>query len=199
MGLLTIPTLGHGLESWDAVFNAIINILVAGPFPLKEYADFASLPAAASYPRCVAMTLKPLCVWVSDPVGPSATPRWVPINGVGINHTSLVLSGTSTTWTAAFAAKHGRKGVAGRVTTAITASAGTTFDVGNHAAADPDMYAAGVLFALNMTFEDVATADPRGWSTTAQDVVVTCGGGGSFTAGVLSLYAFYDRTFAPPT
>lgn len=49
------PTdLAHGQESWDSTANGNLDVAFDGPYPLKEYANFAALPAAASYDRCIA-------------------------------------------------------------------------------------------------------------------------------------------------
>jgi hypothetical protein len=40
---------------WDATIDDNFDVLVGGPFPIKEYANFAALPAAgADNARCVA-------------------------------------------------------------------------------------------------------------------------------------------------
>jgi hypothetical protein len=49
-------SLVNGQEGWDAVLRDLIDAMLKRPFPVAEYADFASLPAAASYDRCLACT-----------------------------------------------------------------------------------------------------------------------------------------------
>jgi hypothetical protein len=127
-------------------------------------------------------------LWVSTGTG------WVPTGIAVAVHETAALSGSSVTWTGAFPAGVRRIGVAGRVTTEVTGA--TSIDVGDHGAADADRYAAGVALAAGTTFADAATADPGGWSATAQDVVLTANGS-DFTAGVVRLYAFYLPTFPP--
>lgn len=43
-------------QAWDALFKDYLRALVARPFPLAEYANFAALPAANQYDRCLAVT-----------------------------------------------------------------------------------------------------------------------------------------------
>ena len=177
-----------GVNAWNGIANDNFAKLANAPLPFKEYADFASLPAAGSYDRCVAVTISPPKAWISN------GSAWLPLGLDVAVHQTAALSGASVTWTAAFPAGVRRVGVAGRVTTAVTGATGT--NVGDHAAADPDRYAANVAVALGTTFKDAATADPGGWSSTAQDVVLTAVGP-NFSGGVFRLYAFYIATFAP--
>lgn len=186
----TLTDIEHGQQSWDNTLNDDLDVIGSGPFPIKEYADKTALDAAppSSYDRCLAVTASPPMLWISTGTG------WVPTGIAVAVHQTAALSGGSVTWTAAFPAKVRRIGVAGRATTAVTGATGT--DVGDHGAADPDRYAANVAVALGTTFADAATADPGGWSSTAQDVVLTAVGS-NFTGGVFRLYAFYIPTFAP--
>lgn len=111
--------------------------------------------------------------------------------------TTLTMNGATETWVDAFPAGVRRLGVTGRVTTVIAGSGGiASFMVGNEGAVDPDMYATGIALAAGTTFADVATADPGGWSATAQDVVVTPDVG-AFTSGALKLRAYFIRQTAP--
>jgi hypothetical protein len=181
----------HGEQSWDTDIDDNLKAILDGPFPIKEYADFASLPAAAAYDRCLAVTISPPMVWISDGAA------WRP---TGMNckvSTSGAMVGATVTIANAFPAGVRQIGVAGRVTTLITASGGgATMNVGDHGGADPDRYATGVAFAAGTTWADAATADPGGWNAAARDVVLAPDVG-AFTAGVVKIYAFYLSTFAP--
>lgn len=184
--------ISHGQQSWDTTVNANMAKLTGAPIPIKEYANLAALLAAGPAPthdHCLAVTTSPAMLWISTGTG------WVPTGiAVAVHSTGALPAAATYTWTAAFPAKVRRIGVAGRVTTLITGA--TSVDVGNHAAAVPDMYANDVAVALDTTFADAATVDPGGWSATAQDVVLTANGG-NFSAGVMRLYAFYIPTHAP--
>lgn len=57
-----------GQEGWDAILRDQLAAILSGPFPVKEYADFASLPAASSYERCLAATVDSNKLWFSDGV-----------------------------------------------------------------------------------------------------------------------------------
>lgn len=46
----------NGQEAWDAVLRDLLTGIVSQPFPVAEYADFASLPTASNYDRCLACT-----------------------------------------------------------------------------------------------------------------------------------------------
>lgn len=104
------------------------------------------------------------------------------------------LSGGTATATGLFPAKVLQLGVVARVVTLITGA--TTFDIGD--GSDQDRYANDIPLTANTqtTFVD-ATADPRGWSATAGNVVLTANGS-SFTAGAVRLTAFY-MDFVGPT
>ena len=109
----------------------------------------------------------------------------------------LAMNGATETAAGIFPAKVNRLGVSFRVTELVTFSGGgATFDIGDHGAADPDMYAAAVAPALNTNGANVATADPRGWSLTAQDVVLTPDVG-AFTAGKVKIRAYFTRETPP--
>lgn len=61
------PTLlTNGMESWDAFLRDLLATAFSGPLPVKEYADFSSLPAAGSYDRCLAATVSPAKLWFSQ-------------------------------------------------------------------------------------------------------------------------------------
>lgn len=187
----TLYYVDAGIESWDVLLNALNDVIALTPFPIKEYADFASLPAANLYDRCLAVTISPPAVWISDGTA------WRP---TGMNckvSVSAAMVGATVTIANAFPAGVRQIGVSGRVTTLITASGGgVSMMVGDHGSADPDRYAAGIAFAAGTTFADVATADPGGWNAAARDVVLAPDAG-AFTAGVVKVYAFYLSTFAP--
>jgi len=185
-----------GIEGWDAILNDNLGVLRDTPFPPVEYANFAALPAAASYDRCLAVTTDDSRLWISNGA------YWVPVEygstsgaytkADGSEASSGALSGASYTFTGLFPAKVFHLGVSGRVTTLIAGA--TSFDVGD--GTDVDMYAAGVAVAAGTTFADAATADPSGWTLAAGDVVLTAVGG-NFTAGVVTAVAHFLRTVAP--
>ncbi|MCZ2418684.1 MAG: hypothetical protein LC123_02415 [Burkholderiales bacterium] len=47
----------QGQNSWDSTINDNFGLIFNTPLPPKQYADYASLPAASSYDRCVAMVV----------------------------------------------------------------------------------------------------------------------------------------------
>ena len=51
-----INALVNGMEGWDAILRDLLAAVLSNPIPIAEYADFASLPAAGSYDRCMATT-----------------------------------------------------------------------------------------------------------------------------------------------
>ena len=56
----------HGTESWDTTINDNSDIMLDGPFPIKEVANIAALPAAASFDRCLVATTDSSTLWISD-------------------------------------------------------------------------------------------------------------------------------------
>lgn len=200
----TISDLEQGLESWAAFINDTLKAaLVEAPFPIMEYADYSSLPTAGSYDRCLAVTTDTSELWISDGTNWRLVSDFsLDTSGgrmrIGKQTTELTgLTGATVTWSGAFPAGVRQLGVAGRVTTPITASGGgTTLNVGDHGSADPNRYASGIAFAAGTTFKDAATADPTGWAATAQDVVLSPDVG-AFTAGAVRLVAFYLESVAP--
>jgi hypothetical protein len=186
------------VQGWDALINNFMDLVTDAPFPIKEYANAAALPAAsAANERCVAITVQPPQMWISNG---SAWLQMAP--GLSINSSELTLAGATTTFANAFPAKVRQIGVSGRVTQLVTSGDGADgLIVGDHGAADPDRYTAAIAFALNTVFEDAATADPGGWNAAARDIVVTAttGGapGGTFSGGKVRLFAFYIATKAP--
>lgn len=46
-----------GIEAWDALLRDFLTAICKAPFPVAEYANLASLPAAGSYDRCMASTV----------------------------------------------------------------------------------------------------------------------------------------------
>jgi len=47
----------NGQEGWDAHLRDLITAILKAPLPVAEYADFAALPAATSFDRCMAATV----------------------------------------------------------------------------------------------------------------------------------------------
>lgn len=56
----------HGQESWDTTVNDNMDILVDGPLPIKEVANIAALPSAATHDRCIVATTDSGELWISD-------------------------------------------------------------------------------------------------------------------------------------
>ena len=82
-------------------------------------------------------------------------------------------------------------GVTVRVTTTITASAGTTFDIGVAGATTRYNPGAGApVFAAGTTGVSPGTTNPTIYGTAAA-IRFTCGGAGSFTAGVVRVTVHY--------
>lgn len=50
-------TLVSAMEGWDALLRDLLTAIAKAPFPVAEYADLASLPAAGSHDRCLACTV----------------------------------------------------------------------------------------------------------------------------------------------
>lgn len=59
-------SLVNGMEGWDAVLRDLIAAIVSAPFPVAQYADFASLPDATAYDRCIAATSSDNKLWFSN-------------------------------------------------------------------------------------------------------------------------------------
>lgn len=55
-----------GLEGWDAILRDLLAAIVTNPFPVAQFVDFASLPAASSYERCLAATSSDNKLWFSN-------------------------------------------------------------------------------------------------------------------------------------
>lgn len=66
----------HGQQSWDVDLQANFDLLENSVIPIPEYSSFSTLPSAASYDECVALTQDTQQLWVSDGV------RWLPVNGI---------------------------------------------------------------------------------------------------------------------
>lgn len=115
---------------------------------------------------------------------------------IRVSTTTVNLSGATSTATGLFPAKCIQLGVTYRVTTLATSGdGGTSINVGD--GSDPDRYGATIAFAAGTTGDlDDATADPRGWSASAGDVVFTCNGG-TFSGGVVRVCAHYIDLTAP--
>lgn len=43
-------------EAWDALLRDILAAIAVTPFPVPQFADFASLPDPTAYDRCMATT-----------------------------------------------------------------------------------------------------------------------------------------------
>lgn len=59
-------TLANGMESWDAYLRDLLNSILKAPLPVHEVANFAALPAAGSYDRCLACTIDTNKLWFSS-------------------------------------------------------------------------------------------------------------------------------------
>jgi hypothetical protein len=196
----TLTDVEHGQQSWDATINDNNDVITGGPFPLKQYANFAALPAAgADNVDCLAVTEDTDELWISDGTNwRHYGPGHVNLNGArGLLKTDTTLlsalSGATATWTNAFPAGAIRLGVAGRVTTLITGA--TSFDVGD--GSDQDRYANDKAVALNTTFTPAdGTATPLEWAAAASNVVLTANGS-NFTGGAVRLVAYYLQLTAP--
>lgn len=195
----SLTNLLAGIEGWDSIFNDDMAVL-AGPFPVKEYANFAALAAVdpANYTRCIAATTNDHRLWISNGVA------WVPVGGGGSTYgahtlqkvaeaTSGALSGAAYTFTGLVPASVFCLGISVRVTTLIEGA--TTFDIGD--GADVDRYGAAIALAAGTTtgIED-STANPTGWTAAAGDVVLTANVS-NFTAGVVHAAAHYIALTAP--
>ena len=55
-----------GLESWDAILRDFLAKIVSTPFPVAQFANFAALPAANTYDRCLACTVDTNKLWFSN-------------------------------------------------------------------------------------------------------------------------------------
>ncbi|MEY5098848.1 MAG: hypothetical protein RJA36_1567 [Pseudomonadota bacterium] len=64
--VLNPALLQNGMEAWDAFLRDFLAALATAPLPVVEYADFASLPAAGSFDRCLAATVSPAKLWFSQ-------------------------------------------------------------------------------------------------------------------------------------
>lgn len=55
-----------GIEGWDALLRDMLDAMLKKPIPVPQYPDFASLPTATSYDRCMATTVDTNKLWFSD-------------------------------------------------------------------------------------------------------------------------------------
>lgn len=200
-----LTNLSHGQESWDTTVNDNMTKIAGGPFPVYQIATVAALLALtpASYEDCLVVTDDTHELWKSDGTdwrlyGDGNKNNNGARGSLRVATTELTLAGATTTWANAFPAGAPQIGVAGRVTQLITSGDGATgANIGDHGATDPDRYKANLAFTLGGTFTPAdATADPRGWSAAARDVVVTAIGG-TFSGGKVRLVALYHDLTAP--
>lgn len=63
------------VQGWDAILNDWFSNLFTTPYPVPEFANLAALPSANLYDRCLAATITPAALYMSD--GAS----WVQIGG----------------------------------------------------------------------------------------------------------------------
>jgi len=70
------------VQGWDATLNDWRSTLFDAPYPVPEFADFASLPPANMHDRCIAATVVDNKIWRSNGVawidlasGPVVTPQ----------------------------------------------------------------------------------------------------------------------------
>jgi hypothetical protein len=193
--------ISHTSQSWDAGLNAWRAAAFVGPFPVAEYADEASLPAAAAYDRCVAATADGR-IWrsdgtdwaplVADEGGGASFGAGLKINCVEEELTAL--AGATVDSSIQFPAGCIRLGVTTRVTTLITGA--TSFDVGEPAG-DTDLYGSTLPVAADGTSDlSDATASPLGFLAAAQAVRLTANGS-NFTAGAARVCLHYLTLQAP--
>lgn len=194
--------LTQGLESWDAWLNDFKDALVNAPLPVAIYADFSSLPAAASYDQCVAITTDTKELWLSDgsawrSIGGGLVNANGARGGVRIATTELTLTG-SLTWANAFPAGATKLSVSGRVTELVTSGdGGTDLDIGD--GTDADIYKATLAFTAGGTFRsdvDRTASISKDSLTAAENIVVTMNGG-TPSAGKVRLVAMYLELTAP--
>lgn len=196
--------LTQGLEAWAAWINDMKDAMVDAPFPIKEYADFATLAAvsASSYDRCLAVTTDTGELWLSDGTAWRLLARPNPEAsgaraGLLVATTELTLTG-SMTWASAFPAGAIPVGVSGRVTELVTSGdGGTDLDIGD--GTNADLYKATLAFTAGQTFASGVdrTASIGGDSLpTGGNVVVTMNGG-TPSAGKVRLVAAYLMLTAP--
>lgn len=99
----------------------------------------------------------------------------------------VTCSGATTTATGLIPAKHSYFGAVVRVTEAITGA--TSFSIGD--GSDADRFGATIAIAVDtVTTEASFTADPRGWSSSAINIVLTAAGS-DFTGGKVRITVFY--------
>jgi hypothetical protein len=196
----TLTDLAAGQLAAESTINDNNAVITGGPFPIKQYANFAALPAAgADNVDCLAATEDTDELWISD------GSAWRTIGGGHLNAngargrlvvaTTLLspMAGATMTWAGAFPAGSRAIGVSLRVTTLVTGA--TSFDVGD--GTDVDRYAAAVALAAGTTKTPAnATADPGGWRAAAGDVVLTANGS-NFTGGAVRVVALYEELTAP--
>lgn len=199
----TFTDLTQGLESWAAWINDLKNALVGAPFPPREYANFAALPAASSYDRCIAVTADTGELWLSDgsawrTFGAGQPNANGARGGVVLATTELTLT-SSLTWTGAFPQGSTPLDVSGYVTELVTSGdGGTDLDVGD--GTDADLYKAGLAFTAGGSFragvDRTATLPTASLTAGAGNVVLTMNGG-TPSAGKVRLVAAYLQLTAP--
>lgn len=68
---MTRPTIDpsqlvSSMQGWDALLRDILSAIASAPFPVHQVADFASLPLATSFDRCLVCTIDTNKLWFSD-------------------------------------------------------------------------------------------------------------------------------------
>lgn len=106
--------------------------------------------------------------------------------------TLATTSGASATTSGLVPAKTRLKGISARIDTAVTGPTSLQFGDGT----DVDRFGTGIALALGTVVQmSDATADPGGWTASALEVTVTAVGG-NFTAGSITIVAYYETTEA---
>lgn len=198
--------LDNGQQAWDANINDMKDQTFATPFPTAQFADFASLPSAAAFDRCHAVTLAENAPWFSDGVNwlrgykiaagvdGVATSFGAKAQLVGNMQDSGALGAVAAfTFVAMVPAGKRLMGIAWRILVAPVG--GNPIDVGD--GTDVDRFGAAVSPAAGSTGDmGDATADPGGFSVAAQDVVFTSTVG-NLNGAQIRCVAFYDELTAP--
>lgn len=58
--------LQSNIEAWDSLLRDLLTAGFRSPFAVAEFANFAALPPATSYDRCLATTVSDSKLWFSS-------------------------------------------------------------------------------------------------------------------------------------
>lgn len=203
-----LTDLDSGQEAWDATVNDNHDVLTDGPFPVKEYADIATLAAVnpATHDRCIAATadgklwISTGTAWVSffpdDGGGDAYGAGTRPVTKAELLADLSVSASTASDFFPADCIKCGVTAVVPAGGTITASGGGTSFMLGD--GTDADRYAAGKAFAAGTKVTPADRTAAVLEQTSGDEAVVAAPDAGAFTAGALVVIGHYLEC-VPPT